>query len=363
MIAGILGATGYAGVEIVRILLNHPKVDGLVLGSTSAVGERIEDIYPNLRGRISAALAPPEEVITASDAVFGALPSGAAEAYAKAAVERGVSYIDLSADFRFDDDEAAYQAWYGKGYAFPALHRDSVYGLPELNRQAIRASRRPVIIGNPGCYPTGATLGIVPALSLGLASPGCIIIDAASGVTGGGRAQPFHYPDCSDSLHPYKVGSHRHIPEISRNLFKVEGRRRPLIFTPHLAPMNRGILSTIYIPLVEKTGEQDLSSGPMPPSGELLEEASRLRELYADFYKGEPFVRVLPAGTAAATRNVRSSNYCDISVHLDQSGSTLIVASTIDNMVKGAAGQAVQNFNLVFGFEETMGLLAVPGGF
>ncbi|MDR0389445.1 MAG: N-acetyl-gamma-glutamyl-phosphate reductase [Spirochaetaceae bacterium] len=367
MTIGIIGATGYAGAELIRLLLGHPEAGTLILASSSHAGERIEDIYPNLRCRVSAVLVSPEAAIAKSDCVFAALPSGVGEPYAGAALKRGIPYIDLSADFRFDDDEGVYSAWYGKPYADPGLREHSVYGLPELNRRRIQelASKGPVIIGNPGCYPTGASLASYPGLAKGLAGEGAIIVDAASGVTGGGRelSRAFHFPECSEALSPYKVGAHRHIPEISRNLSKMAGRPVRLVFTPHLAPMNRGILSTVYIPLAALTAPPGGNSTDLPPSKEILQRADEIRELYAAFYQDEPFVRVLPSGATASTRGVRQSNYCDISVHLDQTGSTLIVVSAIDNMVKGAAGQALQNMNIIFGFDERLGLGAAPAAF
>ncbi|MDR3275727.1 MAG: N-acetyl-gamma-glutamyl-phosphate reductase [Treponema sp.] len=370
MIAGVIGAAGYAGAELVRLLAGHPEVSALVLGSVSLEGGRIEEVYPNLLGRVSAALEKPEAVIARADVVFGALPAGLGEGYAAASLERGVSYIDLSADFRFDDDEPTYTAWYGKPYKRPELRRRSVYGLPELNRARIKAlaAQGACIVGNPGCYPTGASLGAYPALARGLSGAGVregtggvIIVDSASGVTGGGREpqRSFHFSECFDSLAPYKVGSHRHSPEIARNLAKMAGRPVPLIFTPHLAPMNRGIQSTIYIPL---TAGWD-AAAPRPPGAEIVAKTAGIRELYADFYRDEPFVRVLPEGAVASTGRVRHSNFCDISVHLDPAGSTLIVASAIDNMVKGAAGQAIQNMNLLLGYAETAGLMAIPASF
>jgi N-acetyl-gamma-glutamyl-phosphate reductase len=395
MIAGIIGATGYAGAELVRLLGGHPNVDGLVLASISYEGSRIEEVYPNFRGKVSASLKKPEEAIAAADLVFAALPSGVGEPYARACLDRGVSFIDLSADFRFDDDEDTFRAWYGKPYMYPELRKRSVYGLPELNRGKIKAlaASGPVIIGNPGCYPTGASLGAFPALACGMAEPdGRIIVDAASGVTGGGRepSPSFHYPECADSLAPYKVGAHRHTPEISRNFGAMAARGDPppegppqgglgpgdppqpdprasapsLIFTPHLAPMNRGILSTIYIPLREKWRPRlPAAYAPRPPAGEIEEKAREIRDRYAAFYWEEPFVRVLPPGSAASTGRVRLSNFCDLSLHLDQEGSVLIVVSAIDNMVKGAAGQAVQNMNILLGFDETAGLDAIPASF
>jgi N-acetyl-gamma-glutamyl-phosphate reductase len=337
-------------------------------------GERIEDIYPNFLGKVSASLVKPEEAAARADVVIAALPHGVGETYAKTALERGVPFIDLSADYRFDDDEGTFTAWYGKPYRFPELRHWSVYGLPELNRGRIRelAAGKKVIIGNPGCYPTGASLGAFPALARGLAGPGTIIVDSASGVTGGGRepSRSFHYPECADSTAPYKVGSHRHTPEISRNFAAMAARSGisgtpgpAVIFTPHLVPMNRGILSTIYIPLAEKWRAKSAGGPVRLPSKEIEEKTGEIRELYRDFYRDEPFVRVLPEGLIAATGRVRFSNFCDISVHLDAGGSVLIVASAIDNMMKGAAGQAVQNMNVIFGFDETAGLHTIPALF
>jgi N-acetyl-gamma-glutamyl-phosphate reductase len=367
MIAGVIGATGYAGAETVRLLAGHPEVEGLVLGSVSYEGERIENIYLNFQGKITGPLEKPEKVIAASGVVFAALPHGAGEPYAKACREKGVPFIDLSADFRFDTDEATFTAWYGKPYVYPELRQYSVYGLPELNREKIKAqaAKGPVIIGNPGCYPTGASLGIYPALAKGMAGDGPIIVDAASGVTGGGRepGRAYHFPECADSAAPYKVGAHRHTPEISRTLSVMAGKPVPLIFTPHLAPMNRGILSTIYIPLNKAHRVPAASGAIRPPSPDIEGKLREIREKYAAFYKDEPFVRVLPAFTAAATGRVRRSNFCDISVHLDTSGTTLIVVTAIDNMIKGAAGQAVQNMNILSGYPETTGLEAVPSLF
>jgi N-acetyl-gamma-glutamyl-phosphate reductase len=373
-------------------------VQNFVLASVSFEGERMEEVYPNLLGAVRSSLVKPETVVHEADVVFSALPHGGGASCAQICVGRGIPFIDLSADFRFDDDEAAFSAWSGKASVHPELRERSVYGLPELNRKRIRelAASGPVIIGNPGCYPTGASLGIFPALAKGLAAnagPCTIIVDSASGVTGGGRepSRSFHYPECADSVAPYKVGCHRHTPEIARNIAAMAALCKTnapaLIFTPHLVPMNRGILSTIYIPLAENqravpaalagavnaasTGAVNAANAAnaiasaqiRPPTKEVEEKFREIRELYADFYRDEPFVRVLPAGAIAATNRVRQSNYCDISVHPDQSGSTLIVVSAIDNMVKGAAGQAIQNMNIIFGFDEKTGLEAIPALF
>jgi len=371
MIAGIIGATGYAGAELVRLLSGHPEVEKLALSSVSFEGDKIENIYPNFLGRVSLPLLKAEEVIAASDVVFAALPHGVGEQFASACMERKIHYIDLSADFRFDDDEAVYSAWYGKEYKYPQLHKNSIYGLVELNRRKIKklAESGAVVIGNPGCYPTGGSLGAFPILAKGLnRADAPIIVDAVTGVTGGGRepSRSFHYAECADSVSPYKVASHRHSPEIARNLCAMAAAGNnpapKVIFTPRLAPVNRGILSDIYIPL-KKEWSVDVSNANLPPSKEIEAKTNEIRKLYTDFYKDEPFVRILPEGLTAATNRVRQSNYCDISVHVDINGSTLIVTTAIDNMVKGAAGQAVQNMNVLFGFDEKAGLDAIPALF
>ena len=372
MKAGVIGATGYAGAELVRLLSSHPDVDDLVLSSVSFEGGRIEDVYPGFLGCVSFPLVKAADVVAASDVVFSALPHGIGEQHAKDCMARGVPFIDLSADFRFGGDEATFSAWYGKPYQHPELHGHSVYGLPEMNRERARelAGSGKVIIGNPGCYPTAAALGAFPAIAKGLAARNAVIIvDAASGVSGGGRepSRSFHYPECADSVSPYKVGAHRHTPEIARTFGAMAAAPEAapaVIFTPHLVPMNRGILGTIYVPLSEgwRVSELGESSGKAarPPSGEIEAMAAAIHAVYADFYRDEPFVRVLPLGAVSATNRVRNSNYCDVSVHLDNSGSTLIVVSAIDNMVKGAAGQAVQNMNIIFGFDESAGLEMIP---
>ena len=372
MKAGVIGATGYAGAELVRLLAGHPKIDGLVLSSVSFEGERIEDVYPNFLGRVSSPLVSAEEVTASADIVFAALPHGVGEKHAKACAEKGTPFIDMSADFRFGDDEETFSAWYGKPFLHPELRKFSVYGLPELNRGRIRelAVSGPVIIGNPGCYPTGAALGAFPALAKGLlAESAVIIIDSISGASGGGRepSRAFHYSECADSAAPYKIGAHRHSPEIARVLADIAVRSSrpvpPSIFTPHLAPMIRGIASTIYLPLSGEWRAGNANAGVSPPSAEMENACAKIHSLYSDFYKNEPFVRVLPLGVTVSTGRVRHSNYCDISIHLDNSGSTLIVASAIDNMVKGSAGQAVQCMNIILGIDEKSGLEMIPALF
>jgi len=348
--AAIIGATGYAGAELTRLLLGHPELGELVLASSSQEGEAMASVYPNLLAGgggnklLGSRFVDPTSALAGADVVFSSLPHGIAEEHAAKAGERGILFIDLSADFRFGDDEAAFVAAYGKPWKHPELHAASVYGLPELNRAAIAKAR---IIGNPGCYPTSAALGIWPALASGLGKREGLVIDAKSGLTGAGKepTKSTHYSEAADSLTPYKIGEHRHAPEIERTLRLMAGAPVGAIFTPHLAPMGRGIVSTIYIPLAKETSVE------------------ALRETWAAFYSAEPFVRVLPPGMVATNRNVRLSNYCDISLHLARGGKTAIVVSAIDNMVKGAAGQAIQNMNIALGLGESSGLAMLPPAF
>ena len=369
---GIIGATGYAGAELARLLLTHPDVEALHLASSSQAGERMDSVYPNLAGRAlgQTKLVDQSAAIESSDIVFASLPHGLSEGIAAACTRAGKLLIDIGADFRFGADEATYTAWYGKKYAHPELHAAAVYGLPELNREKIRAlgaARRgsgdggsPAgtarIIGNPGCYPTCAELGLFPALRLGIALRHGIIIDAASGVTGAGRepTKTTHYPEIADSLVPYKIGEHRHTPEIEAALATMAGEPVGIVFTPHLAPMGRGIVSTIYF---------SIADGALGGAAGRAERAAALREAYASFYKDEPFVRVRPEGQVATNKDVRFSNFCDISLHMAHDGVTAVVVSALDNMVKGAAGQAVQNMNIALGLDERRGLETLPPAF
>ncbi len=346
--AGIIGATGYVGVELVRFLLAHPHVSALALSSVSFEGQNIADIYPNLRGQLrgktDGILGDAETAVEKSDVVFTALPHGIAEEWAAKCLAKGKKLIDLSADFRFDDDEATFKAWYGKDWSHPETHAASVYGLPEMNREAIAKAS---VIGNPGCYVTAATLGLMPALEAGVVDPLMLIVDAKSGITGTGRnpSATNNFSESGESFMPYGVGKHRHQPEIARNLGKAAGGAVNVVFTPHLLPMSRGIIATSYAKLLKGATAEDMHA------------------LYERRYAGEPFVRVLPLGTVANTRNVRGSNYCDISVHVVADGTVLEIVSALDNMVKGAAGQAVQNMNVAFGFEETAGIDLIPAAF
>lgn len=341
--AGIIGATGYAGIELVRLLLQHPQATVAAVSSVSFEGQALADVYPNLNGITSLTCTNAEDVISQSDVVFAALPHGLSQDTAAACVKQEKKFIDLGADFRLDDP-AEYTRWYQCEFKHPELHQQAVYGLCELFREDIRKAS---VIGNPGCYPTSVALGLAPALQKGLVSPSGIVVDSKSGTTGAGRkpTQTTHFPDCNEAFSAYKVASHRHTPEIEQTLSKLAGQAATITFVPHLLPVNRGILSTIYA---------RLSKGVTP---------DQVRQVYEQAYAYEPFVRVLAPGKEVNIRNVRCSNYCDIQVYTDVHTGLLVVTSVIDNMVKGAAGQAIQNMNLMFGLEETAGLTMIPPAF
>ena len=341
--AGIIGATGYAGVELVRILLRHPQAQLQAVSSVSFEGQALEEVYPALSGLCGLRCVTAEQVVEESDVIFAALPHGLSQETAKACADAGKKFIDLGADFRLDDPED-YTAWYGCEVRYPALHQRAVYGLPELFREEIR---RTDIVGNPGCYPTSIALGLAPALREGLVKPEGIVIDAKSGTTGAGRkpAQNTHFPDCNEAFSAYKVANHRHTPEIEQTLTLVGGEKATVTFVPHLLPVNRGILSTIYAKL--------------KPGASL----AAVRAVYEKAYTNEKFVRLLPEGTGVDIRNIQCSNYCDIQLYADEHTGLLIVTAVIDNMVKGAAGQAIQNMNLLCGIEESTGIDMIPTAF
>ncbi len=337
---GIIGATGYAGIELVRLLSLHPHTQLTALSSVSYEGKKISEVYPNLKGICEDTLQN-EDIIDKCDVIFTSLPHGLSEKFAGKCLAKGVKMIDLGADFRLDSADE-YAKWYGKKYEDEALHTQSVYCIPELHR--LNYIGQP-IIGNPGCYPTSIALGLAPAIRL--AADNTIVIDSKSGVTGAGRglADNTHYPNCNEAFAPYKVASHRHTPEIEQTLSNLCGKKVNVTFVPHLLPVNRGIVSTIYFNVKKPITVKEL------------------REIYVDFYKNEKFVRVLELGEVANLRNVKYSNYCDISLHYDEHTDRAIVVSTIDNMVKGAAGQAIQNMNIMFGLEEASGLDYIPPAF
>ncbi len=327
---GVLGATGYAGLELTRILLQHPEVGVLSASSVSFEGESLEDVYPSMVNRQDSvalpALEKAEKVIAKAEVVFSCLPHGHAEEAGYQCMTASKPFIDISADFRFGTQEETFKKWYGAGYRYPDLHARAVYGLPELHREAM--SRRH--IANPGCS-RHPELGLMPVIQEGIVDLSSIVITSMSGVTGAGRepSQITHYPEAADAVSPYKVGAHRHQPEIDLLLSEMAGTSVQSVFTPILAPMNRGIVSTICFRLARHLSVADLYA------------------IYAKRYAGEPFVRVLPLGSTASNRFVKFSNYCDISVHLSADGERAVIISTIDNMVKGAAGQ-VENMTLLW---------------
>ncbi len=343
---GIIGATGYAGAELARILVNHPEVKIEAVSSVSYEGQGFADIYPNLKEILPMTLESVDEIIPRCDVVFASVPHGVSEEMAIKCAASDTVLIDLGADFRLHD-EADYKKWYGKEYKHPELHKKAVYCIPELHRDELKDAP---IIGNPGCYPTSISLALAPAIKAGLIETEHVIIDSKSGVTGAGRGltQGTHYPDTNEAFAAYKAGAHRHMPEIEQTLSILAGSRVKVTFVPHLLPVNRGIESTVYATLNEK--------------GKALS-AAELHAVWSDFYKNEKFVRIEALGGYANIKNVKMSNYCDISLHLDEHADTLIISSVIDNMVKGAAGQAIQNMNIRFGLAESTGLLMVPPAF
>lgn len=343
--AGVVGATGYAGLEIARLLLSHPNVELAAVSSVSYEGQKLSGQFPQLRGRCDLTLVNDSAVADACDVVFGSMPAGVSEPIARRCFDAGKLYIDMGADFRLRD-EADYVEWYGKEYGDKALHEAAVYCIPELHRDRL-IGKQVKVIGNPGCYPTSIALGLYPAAKAGALDLSTLVIDSKSGTTGAGRglAQNTHHPDCNEAFGPYKVAGHRHTPEIEQTLGELTGTRPVVTFVPHLLPLNRGIVSTLYAAVAPGFDEGDI------------------RGLYGKAYQKEPFVRLLPAGEAANLKNVRYSNYCDVSLHFDPRAGRLIVVSAIDNMVKGAAGQAIQNMNLAMGFDETAGLTMVPPAF
>lgn len=338
---GIVGATGYAGVELVRILLNHPKAELTAISSVSFEGKPLSAVYPNLRELCDMQLKG-DDIIDLCDVVFASLPHGLSEPLAEKCFAKSVKFIDLGADFRLVESD--YQEWYGKSYANKDLHNHSVYCIPELHRDRLKGK---IIVGNPGCYPTSITLGLAPLMKSGLCDVDTLIIDSKSGVTGAGKSlsDNTHYPNCNEAFAPYKVASHRHTPEIEQNLSQLANKDVKVTFVPHLLPLNRGIISTMYCKV----------NKPMS--------AEEIKKMYDEFYKNEKFVRVLPLGSVANLRDVRMSNYCDISVHYDERTSRAVIVSAIDNMVKGAAGQAIQNMNILFDLEEDCGLNMIPCAF
>ncbi|MDD3764627.1 MAG: N-acetyl-gamma-glutamyl-phosphate reductase [Nevskiales bacterium] len=336
---GIVGGTGYTGAELLRILASHPQVEVSVLTSRQEAGRRADVLYPHLRGHCDVVFSAPDaDALADCDAVFFATPHGTAMQMAPALVDKGVRVIDLSADFRLRD-VAQFKRWYGLDHACPDLLAESVYGLPELHRERIRGAR---VVANPGCYPTAVQLGFLPLLEAGLVATDGLIADCKSAVSGAGREAKVASLFCEvgDSFKAYGVSGHRHWPEIGQGLEAIAGETVGVTFVPHLLPMIRGIHATLYARL--KDPEVDLQA------------------VFERRFAGEVFVDVMPDGTHPETRSVRASNTCRLAVHRAPDGKTAIVLSVIDNLVKGASGQAVQNLNLMFGFDERTALSSPP---
>ena len=334
--AAIVGGTGYTGVELLRLLAAHPEVELTAITSRSEAGQAVADMFPNLRKHVALAFTEPDQAgLNDCDVVFFATPNGIAMQHTPALLDAGVRVIDLAADFRLKDP-AEWAQWYGQPHACPELLDEAVYGLPEVNRAAVAQAR---LVANPGCYPTAVQLGYLPLLEKGLVDAGHLIADAKSGVSGAGRKASVGtlLGEASESFKAYAVPGHRHLPEIRQGLQRTTNSKIGLTFVPHLTPMIRGIHATLYA---------ELNAG----------ETTDLQQLYESRYETEPFVDVLPAGSHPETRSVRGANTCRLSIHRPQGGDTLVVLSVIDNLVKGAAGQAVQNMNIMFGLEETLGL-------
>jgi len=338
----VVGASGYAGAELLRLLVQHPGVEVVLVTSESYTGSPVAAVLPSLAGLVDLsfeALAP-ERVASVAEIVFLALPHAASAGPAFTLLEAGCRVIDLSADFRLKS-ASTYERWYQTTHPVPHLLDEAVYGLPELYRDAIRQAR---LVAVPGCYPTGALLGLLPLVRAERIRLDSVIISAASGISGAGRKLdlPLHFSEANENFKAYGVASHRHTPEIEQELSRVTGEDVALTFVPHLTPMTRGILSTMYATLLSPA------------------EVGALHDLFVQAYKGEPFIRILPVGHFPETKRVWGSNFCDIGLAVDARTHRVIIVTAIDNLVKGAAGQAVEVMNLMAGFEETLGLTAPP---
>ncbi|HLD10411.1 MAG TPA: N-acetyl-gamma-glutamyl-phosphate reductase [Methylophilaceae bacterium] len=335
---GIVGGTGYTGVELLRLLAVHPNAELSAITSRGEAGLPVADMFPSLRGYVNLGFTDPAQAdLNACDVVFFATPNGIAMQQTPDLLTKGVRVVDLAADFRIRD-VAVWEKWYGMSHACPNLVAEAVYGLPELNREKIVQAQ---LVANPGCYPTAVQLGFMPLLEAGAVDVNSLIADAKSGVSGAGRKAEVNnlFAEAGDNFKAYGVAGHRHLPEISQGLADMANKKVGLTFVPHLTPLIRGIHATLYAKLTKDVD---------------------LQKLFEKRYAQERFVDVLPPGAHPETRSVRGSNLCRIAVHRPQGGDTVVVLSVIDNLVKGAAGQAVQNMNIMFGFAENTGLEVVP---
>jgi N-acetyl-gamma-glutamyl-phosphate reductase len=335
---GIVGGTGYTGVELLRLLALHPNIQLVSITSRGEAGQRVSDMFPSLRGYVDLPFTDPAQAqLTECDVVFFATPNGIAMQQTRALLDAGVRVIDLAADFRIQDIPI-WEKWYGMSHACPDLVAEAIYGLPELNREQIAKAR---LVANPGCYPTSVQLGFLPLLKAGVVDEAHLIADAKSGVSGAGRKAETHilFAEAGDNFKAYGVAGHRHLPEISQGLAIMGGKQVGLTFVPHLTPLIRGIHATLYARLTQDVDVQ---------------------ALFEEQYQNERFVDVMPKGSHPETRSVRGSNHCRIAVHRPGGDDTVVVLSVIDNLVKGAAGQAVQNMNIMFGLPESTALEQVP---
>jgi N-acetyl-gamma-glutamyl-phosphate reductase len=341
--AGIVGGTGYTGVELLRLLAGHPQVEIVAITSRSEEGLPVAEMYPSLRGHVSLSFSTPDAAkLSECDVVFFATPHGVAMSQARELLAAGVKIIDLAADFRLKD-VAQFEKWYGMPHACPDILEEAVYGLPEIHREAIRTAR---VIGLPGCYPTSMQLGYAPLLAqpAPLVNEQALIADCKSGVSGAGRKAevPTLMAEASDNFKAYGVKGHRHLPETTQGLQAISGRKVGLTFVPHLVPMIRGIHSTLYAPLLPNAREVDFQA------------------LYENHFRNDYFVDVMPPGSHPETRSVRASNKVRIAVHRPAGGDLLVILVVEDNLVKGASGQGVQCMNIMFGLDETTGLMHIP---
>lgn len=334
---GVVGATGYTGEELVRILVRHPRAQIAYVSGKEDRDVRIHEIFPYLRGKLDLECRPlsVEEAVEKTDLVFLSLPHTVSMQQAPLFLKAGKKVIDVSADYRLRD-AAVYERFYKTPHKDPAHLREAVYGLPEINREKIRRAR---LVANPGCYPTGAILGLVPGIRGGWFKPDSVVIDAKSGVTGAGRKadRSLNFSEVNESFKAYKLFEHQHVPEIDQELSRAVRKPVNVVFVPHLLPLNRGILSTIYVRLAKKA------------------DTAKLLSVYGRFYKEEPFVQVYPGGRLPELKSVAHTNFCDIGLRVNEAKGLAVIVVALDNLVKGAAGQAVQNMNLVAGFDETAG--------
>lgn len=333
---GVVGGTGYTGAELLRLLVTHPQVELKYVTSRSESGIKVADLFPNLRGFTDICFTEPAvKTLAQCDLVFFATPNGTAMQMVPELIASGVRVIDLAADFRLKD-AAVWKQWYGLDHACVDVLAEAVYGLPEMNRSAIKSAK---VVANPGCYPTATTLGFLPLIENALVDDRRLIVDAKSGVSGAGRGASVAtlQAESAENFKAYAVNGHRHLPEIKQILSQVASHEVGLTFVPHLVPMIRGIEASLYAVL---------------KSDAIID----LHKLYVDRYADEPFVDVLPEGAIPETRSVKGANTCRISIFRPQQGDTVVVSSVIDNLVKGAAGQAIQNMNIMFDFDETLGL-------